>query len=245
MDIKTADRLAKLRKEHSLSQEQLAEKIGVSRQAVSKWERAEATPDIDNLISLSRVYGISLDEMLGLNGPETPKNSSETKRENEQIKDEVNISFKGGVNVKDARTGDTVHVGPDGINIKGNAAGEAKKEMLSRNESGKGESIFFSSVTSLLCIVAYLCTGFLIDGAWRVNWLIFFLIPILVSLFEAVKKKKPSVFAYPVLVTAVFLGLGMFMSLWHPAWVIFLTVPIYYIIADGVKPDSESSDSED
>ena len=43
MNIETANRLLQYRKENNLSQEELAEKIGVSRQAVSKWERAEAS----------------------------------------------------------------------------------------------------------------------------------------------------------------------------------------------------------
>ena len=64
MDMETAGRLAALRRERGLSQEALAERLGVSRQAVSKWERAEASPDTDNLILLSRLYGVSLDSLL-------------------------------------------------------------------------------------------------------------------------------------------------------------------------------------
>ena len=54
MNIEIANRLLQYRKRMGLSQEELAEKIGVSRQAVSKWERAEAAPDTDNLIELGR-----------------------------------------------------------------------------------------------------------------------------------------------------------------------------------------------
>ena len=64
MNIEIANRLVQLRKQHGYSQEELAAKLGLSRQAVSKWERAEASPDTDNLIMLSRVYGVSLDELL-------------------------------------------------------------------------------------------------------------------------------------------------------------------------------------
>lgn len=64
MNIEIANRLMNLRKENGYSQEELAEKIGISRQAVSKWERAESAPDTDNLIALSRLYHVSLDELL-------------------------------------------------------------------------------------------------------------------------------------------------------------------------------------
>lgn len=69
MNLKIANRLVQLRKSHHLSQEALAQKLGVSRQAVSKWERAEASPDTDNLILLSRLYGVSLDTLLCMDTP--------------------------------------------------------------------------------------------------------------------------------------------------------------------------------
>lgn len=64
MSYEFADRLIELRRSRALSQEDLAGKIGVSRQAVSKWERAESAPDIGNLMALSELYEISLDELV-------------------------------------------------------------------------------------------------------------------------------------------------------------------------------------
>ena len=64
MNLIMAERFSQLRKKAGFSQEELAAKLGISRQAVSKWERAESSPDTDNLIALSRLYGISLDELL-------------------------------------------------------------------------------------------------------------------------------------------------------------------------------------
>ena len=69
MNIMFANRLVALRKAHGLSQEELASRIGVSRQAISKWERVEASPDTYNLVMLANVYGITLDELI--NGTKT------------------------------------------------------------------------------------------------------------------------------------------------------------------------------
>lgn len=59
-----ADKLIKLRKKAGLSQEELADKMDVSRQSVSKWESAQCAPELSKLIQLSNFYGVSLDYML-------------------------------------------------------------------------------------------------------------------------------------------------------------------------------------
>ena len=64
MNIEVANRLQQLRKAKGLSQEELANILGLSRQAISKWERAETSPDTDNLICLARLYNISIDKLL-------------------------------------------------------------------------------------------------------------------------------------------------------------------------------------
>ena len=58
------NRLQRLRQRQGLSQDALAEKLGVSRQAVSKWERDEAVPEVEKLLRLSELYGVSLDELV-------------------------------------------------------------------------------------------------------------------------------------------------------------------------------------
>ena len=64
MTIEVANRLLELRKKSGMSQEELADKLGISRQSVSKWERAESSPDTDNFIALAKIYNVSLDELL-------------------------------------------------------------------------------------------------------------------------------------------------------------------------------------
>ena len=60
--MKLEERLVQLRKDHGLSQNELAERLNISRQTISKWERGMVVPSGDNLISLSDLYGITLDD---------------------------------------------------------------------------------------------------------------------------------------------------------------------------------------
>lgn len=64
-----------IRKQAGMSQEQLAEKLGVSRQAVTKWETDAGIPDIENMMAISALFDISIDELL----------SNERDRRNRQI----------------------------------------------------------------------------------------------------------------------------------------------------------------
>ena len=67
--MRLGETILKKRQARELSQEKLAELVGVSRQAVSKWEVGDAIPDTDKLIPLARALGITVDELLG-NVPE-------------------------------------------------------------------------------------------------------------------------------------------------------------------------------
>ena len=58
------ENLKKLRKENNLSQEQLADKLNISRQAISKWESGKAYPDIDNLILLRNIFNTTIDDLV-------------------------------------------------------------------------------------------------------------------------------------------------------------------------------------
>ena len=63
--METKDILLSLRTQKGLSQDELAEKVFVTRQAVSRWERGETTPNTDTLKLLSRVFDVSINTLLG------------------------------------------------------------------------------------------------------------------------------------------------------------------------------------
>ena len=59
-----ADKIITLRKKNGWSQEELAEKVGVSRQAISKWEGAQSVPDLDKILRMSEIFGVTTDFLL-------------------------------------------------------------------------------------------------------------------------------------------------------------------------------------
>lgn len=67
--MQLSDNILQFRKALGLSQEQLAEQIGVSRQSISKWETGQSTPDLDKLLALSRLFGVTTDTLLGSDVP--------------------------------------------------------------------------------------------------------------------------------------------------------------------------------
>lgn len=262
MNIETANRLLNYRKQHGLSQEELAAKIGVSRQAVSKWERAEASPDTDNLIELAKIYGVTLDELISGTKEET-ENSEQTEKkqgadEGQSEKpprdkvsfkngihvhsrngDKVDISFNKGIHVHD-NNGDKVDIDWHGINVEENGKkhvftdenGDVHiSEEIKRSE--RTRKILHTIPVAPTAVALYLIFGFLnICGGWAAGWLVLLSIPIYYTLVDAVCHKKPNEFAYPVLVAAVYLWLGLIYSMWHPWWLLFLTVPLYYWLAE-------------
>ncbi len=231
MNIEIANRLQKLRKEKGLSQEQLAEELGVSRQAVSKWERAESSPDTDNLICLAKLYGISLDELLS-----TDQSFEELKKEQEEKenqKDNVHISFKG-IDVE-SKDGDKVHVGWDGIHVhsdKNNDHVDINADGIKIKHQKSKYSIFKNVINgsvAISCLIAFIALGFIFN-AWYIAWILFFFIPIISSLMEAIEKRSFTIFAYPILVVMIYVYIGMQYNLWHPFWFLFLTIPLFYTI---------------
>lgn len=202
MTIEIADRLCAYRKMRGLSQEELAEKIGVSRQAVSKWERAEASPDTDNLILLSKVYGVTLDELLNIDPGEAlpmPPEPFEEQEDSHGLKAEISIT-------------------------------------LDDENAPPFQKRWNRVPWPVICAIVYLLVGFFdVIGGWRAGWLVFLTIPLYYSLGEAIALRDAAKFSYPVLVTMVYMTLGLYMGLWHPTWVLFITIPLYYPLCKALR----------
>lgn len=72
--------LSDLRERRGMSQKEVAEELGITRQAVSQWESGKAFPSMEKQIALSRLYGVSAEELYRMNGTEVqPKNAPESR----------------------------------------------------------------------------------------------------------------------------------------------------------------------
>lgn len=242
MDVETANRLMQYRKKAGLSQEELANKLGVSRQAVSKWECAESSPDTDNLIELSKIYGVSIDELINGN----PEASKETNNDKEEKKSGIHIkSDKGEVKIDNINIhvkdddGSEVHISNEGIDIIDNKKSDdvhvEKTFKTHVHFKPRKIDIIYGAISSsigLIVLVAYLLCGFLIPNGegWRCYWTLFLLIPVIPSIFKAIQRKKFTRFNYAVAVTFVYLTVGMLANVWSPTWILFVSIPFYYAI---------------
>lgn len=220
MNIEIANKLQKLRKENHYSQEQLANELGISRQAVSKWERAEASPDTDNLICLAKLYGVTLDELLSCD-----KTIEEIKEDNLLKEKEENNNCE--------KEGDIPIQFLSNKVIFTDTYTKETKEFKFKKKHHNSLYDALISISTLLTIMVYFLLGGL-KNMWHPGWIVFILIPVIVTFIEAIRQKRFTVFAFPILCTVIYLILGFYKSLWHPSWIIFLTIPIYYVLASSI-----------
>ena len=73
--MKFSEQLVKLRKEKGMSQEDLANNLNVSRQAVSKWESNTSFPETDKIVAICKLFDCSMDELIGLKNGKTKENN--------------------------------------------------------------------------------------------------------------------------------------------------------------------------
>ena len=83
------NKLYQLRKQKGLSQEELANRLNVSRQTVSKWEVGDSTPDMEKLVAISDLFEISLDELVMGKAPVHPEQNSNKSEIVSEIKEKV------------------------------------------------------------------------------------------------------------------------------------------------------------
>ena len=261
MDLAMAQRLVDRRKAASLSQEALAAQLGVSRQAVSKWERSESSPDTDNLIALAALYGVSLDELLygeaASDADGSEDGSTETVDEAKEAEDSaehadcgdkplVDISLARGIHVIDPNKGEEVHVGWNGIHV----ANERKGEEVHVGWNGihvanerKGEEVHVGP--------GGLHIDTLEDDGHSVHTNDDSTVTIDGETFSSWKEAHDKLdhhgkhfhtkvgrtwnkFPFPALVTLAYLVLGIAYGTWATGLFLVFLIPVYYALGDFI-----------
>lgn len=97
-----ADKIAELRKKNGWSQEELAEQLGVSRQSVSKWESASSIPDLDKILKMSEIFGVSTDYLL--KDSNEPEEESLMQAASGTVSDSGNDNYIRTVSLEEANT---------------------------------------------------------------------------------------------------------------------------------------------
>ena len=243
MDLAMAQRLADRRKAAGLSQEALAAQLGVSRQAVSKWERSESSPDTDNLIALAALYGVSLDELLyekaTSDADSSEDGSTETVDEAKEAENStehadcgdkplVDISLARGIHVIDPNKGEEVHVGWSGIHVankrKGGEVHVGPGGLHIDTLEDDGHSVHTNGDGTVT-----------IDGETFSSWK------------EAHDKldhhgkhfrtkigRAWNKFPFPALVAFAYLVLGIIYGAWSMGLFLVFLIPVYYAIGDFI-----------
>ena len=245
MDLAMAQRLVDRRKAAGLSQEALAAQLGVSRQAVSKWERSESSPDTDNLIALAALYGVSLDELLygkavdDAGCSEDSDAGAEASDEAEEDEDSadntsrsdkplVDISLAHGIHVIDPDKGEEVHVGWNGIHVtnerKGEEAHVGPGGVHVDTLEDDGHSVHTNADGTVT-----------IDGETFSSWK------------EAHDKldhhgkhfhtklgRAWNEFPFPAFVVLAYLALGIVYGTWGMGLFLVFLIPVYYAIGDFI-----------
>ena len=241
------NRLFELRKKSGMSQEEFADKLNVSRQAVSKWERGEALPDTDNLISIAKLYNVSLDELVGLTiASENEQLREENVEENSSNENEVKNNLDEGgifVDASDDKDRVIIDISGNGDVDVDNLAEEYEEEerYYSYNDEpadGKRKILRFLHHIPypIVITIAYLLWGFLADG-WDVGWTLYITIPLYYTILDCFRTKKVSHFCYPVFIAFIYFFIGMQWDLWHPYWILFITIPVFYVIAGAIDKE--------
>lgn len=235
MDLFTAKKLTQLRKHYSLSQETLAEKVGVSRQAISKWERGEASPDTDNLLTLSKIYSVSLDDLLGEKTADeiieglTQSTAAEKENNDSGINENNNNTYQD-IPFKKEKAESFYSNEP-----KSEEKTEARSEENNLPELGKK---LLKIPYFLIAIIVFLILGFS-SKLWHPSWMIFLTIPAyyLTAWAFCSKTKKKMLLKLPVYlyVIILYILMGFTASLWHPMWILFLLIPAYYWYVSFMK----------
>ncbi len=198
-----ADNLQYLRKKNKITQEELAEELGVSRQSVSKWETGEAYPEMDKLIIICDKFGVTLDGLMRGNVVEEDGENVDT--------EDIPSHEEGDGEEQPAKSSGCCSCG----------GGHSEPSLLAQR---------LSALTVFACAFTYVCLGITLN-LWHPGWLIF-LGGIVVCIWTGcltdksknLKERIGGAVCGSTMIVAVivYLAVGFTLKIWHPTWVVFI-----------------------
>lgn len=202
-------KLLELRKKAGLSQEEAAERLGVSRQTISKWETDQSTPDFDKLSLICKLYNITADELI--NG---------TKKEEDEIKDDLkenNMEHNTGNNIENKKKR-ALGIG-FGIFLYFLAIVEVMITIPLRILNPIVASAIFLAICGLATgIIVYVCLVYK------------------ESKKEKVEKENPIVKqineVIAIIILVIYLAISFITMAWHITWILWI---VYALIEEIVK----------
>lgn len=211
------EKLFELRKEKNLSQEEVAERLNVTRQTVSKWETNQSTPDFDKIIPLCKLFEIGAEELLTGNKPEEQNGEAEISKEENRIPTREEIRSKSAKVVSSSvliyilavaffivavavLCLDPVIVTAIFLGVVGVATARIIRHYMSipkfekTSKEIKETEIMkqMNGIVGAICFILYFLISFT-TMAWHVTWIIFIidaLICQIIRLFFMLKEEK-------------------------------------------------------
>ena len=223
MSIVFGKRIRNYRRSESWSQEELANKIGVTKDDINNWEIGENTPDVKYIELMSKVFGVSIEDLL-TKDPKVRNNYSMDANgiyikdeEDEIIINPGNFSFIYHKNQDDA------------VNRKKFSSNFS--ERCSKSHKTRIISGMIYSVVLFIILIIYLILGFMFEEnyfGWITFWPLFFIPSIVESIYASIAKKSLILFNITFLVLFIYLFVGLYTGIWHPTWIILFAIPVYY-----------------
>ncbi|MEE0707000.1 MAG: helix-turn-helix transcriptional regulator [Adlercreutzia sp.] len=250
MNVEIAQRLAELRRERGFSQEDLATQLGLSRQAVSKWERAESAPDMGNLIALADLYEVTIDELLRVS-PEVEEDMRYEAQERaasaeHEVVEAAAAAQQAAVRAESAATeAATVATAakesaqPAKVVVEVNAPRPVAPPMpgptvppmpgAPAQQPPFTQGAPYGAPRSVPPVPP--------GSPAPVAPMASAPTPMPAPIPAPAPKDPLQSFPYPLLCAVIFLLVGFCFGWWHPGWVIFLTIPFYYWAVNVLEAD--------
>ena len=221
MSVEIANRLAEFRLRAGLSQEELAQRVNVSPWTIDEWERGVSSPNADQLLLLARVYGVSLDELLGSN------------KANNDFQQNSNGTYDQTFIPSEEEIVQEVVDNPR----------QVREDAFTKQLKVEKISWIVSGLAVPVGVLAFLIVGFTWtydNYGWKFGWTLILDAIWLSSIVPVVIHKRLTDFAYPIFAIALYCTLGILGGFygfpgWSVYWFLFLTIPMYYIIAVRIQ----------